>query len=185
MDSFEWNKIAGAVLGTCLLVFGLKLAGGGLFSSEVPAKPGYAIAVADAQSADAKPADAAAPSAPAVSLGTLLASADKASGEVDTKACQACHDFTKGGPNKIGPNLYGVVGRNMASVDGFSYSTGFKAMGGKPWTYEELNQWIKNPKYMVKDTKMAFAGIPSDKTRADVLAYLGSLSDSPVPFPAP
>src|SRR5476651_2744548 len=106
MDSFEWNKIAGAVLGTGLLVFGLKLAGGGLFSSEVPAKPGFAIAVADAQSADAKPADA---GAPAVSLGTLLSKADKASGEVDSKACQACHDFTKGGPNKLGPNLYGVV----------------------------------------------------------------------------
>ena len=181
MDSFEWNKIAGAVLGTCLLVFGLKLAGGGLFSAEVPAKPGYAIAVADT-SAGAKPA---ADAGPAVLLGTLLAKADKASGEVDTKACQACHDFTKGGPNKIGPNLYGVVGRPIGTAPGFSYSDGFKTMAGKNWDYASLNNWIKNPKEMVPGTKMAFGGIPSDKTRADVLAYLGSLSDSPVPFPAP
>ena len=182
MDSFEWNKIAGAVLGTGLLVFGLKLLGGGLFSSEIPEKPGFMIATADAQSADAKPADA---GAPALSLGTLLAKADKSSGEAKAKACQACHDFTKGGPNKVGPNLYNVVGRNMASVDGFAYSDGFKAMGGKPWDYEALNAWVKNPKEMVKGTKMAFAGIANDQARADVLAYLGSLSDAPKPFPAP
>ncbi len=181
MDSFEWNKIAGAVLGTGLLVFGLKLLGGGLFSSEIPAKPGFVIAVADAQTGDAKPADA----GPAVSIGTLLAKADKADGENRTKACQACHDFTKGGPNKIGPNLYNVVGRAMGSVEGFSYSDDFKAMGHKPWDYETLNNWIKNPKEMAKGTKMAFAGIPNDQARANVLAYLGSLSDAPVPFPAP
>ena len=144
MDSFEWNKIAGAVLGTGLLVFGLKLLGGGLFSSEIPAKPGFVIAVASAQAADGKPA---ADAGPAVSLGTLLAKADKATGEANAKACQACHDFTKGGPNKIGPNLYGVVGRKIASMDGFTYSDGLKAMGtNKAWDYEELNTWIKNPK---------------------------------------
>ena len=171
MDSFEWNKIAGALLGTCLLVFGLKLVGGGLFSSEAPEKPGYVITVADTKAADGKPA---APAAPAVPLGTLLASADKASGEADTKACQACHDFTKGGPNKTGPDLYGVVGRNMGSVAGFEYSKDFEAMGHKPWDYETLNNWIKNPKELAKGTKMIFGGIANDKTRADILAYLAS-----------
>jgi len=180
MDSFEWNKIAGAVLGTGLLVFGLKIVGSGLFSGEAPVKPGFVIATADA-SADAKPAD----TGPAVSLGTLLAKADKASGEAKAKACQACHDFTKGGPNKVGPALYGVVGRKIASMDGFTYSDGVKAMNVKTWDYESLNAWVKNPKAVAAGTKMAFGGIAKDQDRADILAYLGSLSDTPVAFPAP
>lgn len=181
MDSFEWNKIAGAVLGTGLLVFGLKIVGGGLFSGEAPAKPGYMIATTEAQSADAKPADA----GPAVSIGTLLAKADKANGEAKAKACLACHDFTKGGGNKVGPALYDIVGRKSGAAEGFAYSDSFKAMNGKPWDYEALNSWIKNPKEMAAGTKMAFGGIANDQARADVLAYLGSLSDAPKPFPAP
>ena len=181
MDSFEWNKIAGAVLGTGLLVFGLKLVGGALFSGEAPAKPGFMIATAEVQSSDAKPADA----GPAVSLGTLLAKADKANGEAKSKACLACHDFTKGGPNKVGPNLYDVVGRKIGSVEGFAYSDGLKGMHDKAWDYVELDGWVKNPKEMVKGTKMAFGGIANDQARADVLAYLGSLSDAPKPLPAP
>jgi len=182
MDSFEWNKIAGAVLGTGLLVFGLKIVGGTLFSGESPAKPGFLIATAEAQTADAaKPADG----APAASLGTLLAKADKANGESKAKACQACHDFSKGGANKVGPALYDVVGRKIAGVDGFAYSDNLKAMNGKVWDYVALDGWIKNPKAMASGTKMAFGGIANDQARADVLAYLGSLSDAPKPFPAP
>jgi cytochrome c len=182
MDSFEWNKIIGAVLGTGLLVFGLKLVGGGLFHTEVPEKAGFAIAAVDAQAGDAS---AATPAAPAVSLGTLLAKADKAKGEASAKACGACHDFTKGGPNKVGPNLYDVVGRAMGTAAGFTYSDGFKAMGGKNWDYDSLSTWLKNPKEYIKGTKMAFAGIGKDEDRANVLAYLASLSDAPKPFPAP
>ena len=181
MNSFEWNKIAGAVLGTGLLVFGLKLVGDGLFSAEVPKKPGFVIAVAEAPSTDAKAADA----GPVVPIGVLLAKADKANGESKAKACLACHDFTKGGPNKVGPNLYDVVGRKIASVDGFAYSDGLKALHDKQWDYIVLDPWIKNPKGMVSTTKMAFGGISNDQARADVLAYLGSLSDAPKPFPAP
>jgi cytochrome c len=182
MDSFELNKIAGAVLGTGLLVFGLKIVGGAMFAGEIPQKPGFMIATAEAQTADAKPAEG---GAPAASLGALLAKADKASGESKAKACLACHDFSKGGANKVGPALYDVVGRKIASVDGFAYSDGLKAMNGKVWGYAELDGWIKSPKAMVGGTKMAFGGVANDQARADLLAYLGSLSDAPKPFPAP
>jgi cytochrome c len=180
MDSFEWNKIFGAVLGTGLLVFGLKIVGGTLFHGEEPAKPGYVIAVAE-PAADGKPAEA----KPVVPLGVLLAKADKDLGMAKAKACAACHDFTKGGPNKVGPNLWGVVGRPMGAAAGFTYSDGFKAMGSKAWGYEELNMWLTSPKEYIKGTNMSFGGIHNDEARANMMAYLASLSDTPVAFPKP
>jgi cytochrome c len=181
MESFEFNKIAGAVLGTGLLVLGLKNLSAEVFRTEAPEKPGFAIVVAEAQATDG----AAATPAAAVPLGALLAKADVAKGAASAKACAACHDFTKGGPNKVGPNLWDVVLRPMGAASNFSYSEGFKAMGNKPWDYEALNAWLKAPKEFIKGTKMGFAGIKKDEDRANVLAYLASLSDAPKPFPKP
>jgi cytochrome c len=118
-----------------------------------------------------------------VPLPELLAKADPAKGEASAKKCQACHDFSKGGPNKVGPNLWGVVGRPVASHEGFNYSAALKAKGGN-WTYEDINHFITNPKNYVPGTLMAFAGDPNPEDRANILAYLRTLSDSPVPFPA-
>jgi cytochrome c len=119
-------------------------------------------------------------------IGALLAAADAAKGQVSLKKCQACHDLTKGGPNKIGPNLWGVVGRPVASVANFQYSDGMKtfADGGKTWTFDELNAYLTNPKAHVPGNKMAFAGLKKDDERANVIAYLNTLSDSPQPLPA-
>jgi len=180
MDSFEWNKIFGAVLGTGLLVFGLKIVGAGLFHGEEPAKAGFAIATADAQTADAGGAAAA-----GVPLPVLLAKADKDKGMATAKTCVACHDFSKGGPNKVGPNLWDVVSRPMGAAPGFAYSEGFKTMAGKNWGYDELNTWLQAPKEYIKGTKMAYAGMSKAEDRANVLAYLASLSDAPKPFPKP
>lgn len=183
MDSFEFNKIAGAVLGTALVVFGLNELSKIIYHAPEPEKQGFAIEVAEAAGSGAAAAEA--PAAPAESLGTMLASADAAKGQTVFKACAACHDGSKGGPNKVGPNLWGIVGRNHGIHEGFSYSEAMAALKDKPWTYEALNEFLTNPKAAVPGTKMAYGGLKKDADRANLLAYLATLSDSPVPFPAP
>jgi cytochrome c len=178
MSSLEFNKIAGAVLATGLLVLGLKNVGSELFKTEAPEKPGLMIAVAEAQTADAG-------TAAVVPLPVLLAKADVSKGMAGSKACAACHNFEKGGANKVGPHLWDVVGRKVGSAEGFVYSDGFKAMGDKAWDLEMLDAWLKAPKEYIKGTKMAYAGIRNDQDRANMVAYLNSLSDAPKPLPQP
>jgi len=184
MDSFEFNKMAGAVLGTALVVFGLKSLAGFVYDSPLPEKPGFAIEVAEAGTGTEQPADGGEQPA-AESLGAMLAKADAAKGQAVAKACQACHDLTKGGPNKVGPNLWGIVMRKHAAHEGFSYSEAMTAKAGDDWTYEALDAFIKKPSDAVPGTKMGFGGIKKDGDRANLLAYLATLADAPVPFPAP
>jgi cytochrome c len=181
MDSWTFNKIAGAVLATALLVLGLQNLSGALFHAEAPShdKPGFLIETAEAQEGGAAGGEA------AVSLGTLLAAADATKGADVAKACAACHDFAKGGANKTGPALFDLLERGVASHEGFAYSDGAKAKSAEKWTYDNLNAFLKAPKKFMPGTKMAFGGIANDKKRADLMAYLASLSDAPKPFPAP
>lgn len=181
MESFEFNKIAGAVLATGLLVLGLKNLGGEIFHTEAPEKPGMIIEVAEAPAAGG---GTAAP-AVAVPIAVLLAKADPVKGMATAKACAACHNFEKGGANKVGPHLWDVIGRPIGSAEGFVYSAGFKEQAGKPWDFEAMNAWLLAPKEYIKGTKMAYAGIKKDEDRANVIAYLDSLSDSPKPLPKP
>jgi cytochrome c len=176
MDAFEFNKIAGAVLGTCLFTLALNITAGAIFTPEKPAKPGYEIAVQE------HPAGGGAAPVAEDPIEKLLASSDPAKGQNSAKACQACHTFDKGGPNRVGPNLWGVVGRPKASEKGFDYSAAMKAKGGN-WTIDDLNQFLTNPKGLVPGTKMTFNGIARGNQRADVIAYLNSLADSPAPLP--
>jgi cytochrome c len=179
MDSWEFNKIAGAVLGTALVVFGLGELKGAVYHSENPEKPGFAIEVTKTATGGGETETAKVP------LGTLLAKADAAKGQTIAKACQACHDFSKGGPNKVGPNLWDVVDRPIASHEGFSYSDDLKKHASDKWTFENLNTFVHDPKSYAPKTKMTFSGVKPDAQRADVLAFLRSLSDSPKPFPNP
>jgi cytochrome c len=181
MDSWTINKILGAVLGTALMVFGLHELSGTIFHTQAPnhEKPGFLIETAEATEAGGGEAAA------AVSVGTLLAAADAAKGADGAKACAACHDFTKGGPNKTGPGLWDVVERPKASHEGFAYSEAAKAQSSEKWAYENLNKFLTSPKAYMPGTKMAFGGIKNDKKRADIIAYLATLSDAPKPFPAP
>jgi cytochrome c len=112
----------------------------------------------------------------------LLASADISKGENSAKKCAACHTFGKGEPNRVGPNLYGVVGRERASHAGFNYSAAMKGKPGK-WTLEDLNAFLSNPRGFVPGTSMSFVGLPRGSERADVIAYLNSKSDSPAALP--
>lgn len=179
MDLFEFNKIVGAALATMLFVMGLNLFSGAIFAQPAPKVPGYNLPGA---AAEAAPAGAAAQAAPAAPLPVLLAKADAKKGQDLTKACATCHAFEKGAGAKQGPPLYGVVERSVADVPGFAYSDALKAKGGK-WTFEALNNFIAGPKAYANGTKMTYAGEKDPGKRADILAYLRSLSESPAPLP--
>ena len=178
MDSFELNKILGAILGTCILLLVTSFAAGAIFSPVMPAKPGFEIAVKE-EAHGGGAAEAAAPSEP---IEKLLQTSSVEKGAAAAKKCAACHTFEKGGPNRVGPNLFGIVERARASEAGFNYSAAMKGKGGK-WTYDDLNKFVANPKGFVPGTAMGFAGIPKDSERADVIRYLDTLADSPVPLP--
>ena len=177
MDSFELNKILGAVLGTCLILLSLNIAAGALFSPPKLAKPGYDIAVQEHPAAESGGAPVA-----QEPIETLLASATIERGVTAAKKCAACHTFEKNGPNRVGPNLWGIVNRPKAKHEGFNYSAAMKAQTGN-WTIDQLNTYLLNPKAMVPGTNMSFAGLPRGSERADTIAYLNSLADSPAPLP--
>jgi cytochrome c len=178
LDSFEVNKILGAVLGTFLALHVVHLTAGAVFAPRVPEKQGYEIAVPETPASGAgEPAKA-----PEEPLEQLLASASTERGQAASKPCEACHTFDKGGQNRVGPNLWGVVGREHASESGFNYSAAMKSKGGK-WTFEELDKFLANPRRDIPGTAMTFAGIERPRQRADVIAYLRTLSDNPVPLP--
>jgi cytochrome c len=147
-----------------------------------PPKPAAATPPAGAPA----PGQAAAPAA-AVPQGpdfaTAIPAADVAAGKDTSQQCQQCHDLTKGGPNKIGPNLWDIVNRPRASHPGFSYSSAMSA-NHDPWTYDKLFTYLESPQTMVPGTKMTFAGIRSTQQRINLIAYLRTLADSPAPLPA-
>src|SRR5690606_25330067 len=142
------------------------------FSPAKPEKPGYEIAVPEQEAAGEQPAPAEAEKP----IAELLASADPKAGQSAVKKCVTCHTFGKGEPNRVGPNLYGVVGREKGSYEGFAYSDAIKSKGGT-WTFEDLNAFIRNPKGFAPGTKMSYAGDKRDSDRANIIAYLNQNSD--------
>ena len=177
-DPLLWNKVAGAVLFSGLIAMASGFAAELLVHPKKLKENVFVVAVPEPAAA----AGAAAPK-PLEPIAPMLASANVADGEKAAKKCAACHTFDKGGANKIGPNLFNVVGGHRAHMATFSYSNTLAGMKDQNWDYEDLNKFLKNPKSVVQGTKMAFAGISNDKERAAVIAYLRSLSDAPKPLP--
>ena len=180
MDTFELNKIVGAVLLALLIIFGTKTMSDIMFKAHKPEKPGYVVEVAEAPDHGADKAA----EVEQVPFAGLLAQASAEKGKGVAKKCTACHTFNQGGAKKIGPNLYGILGRALGASDGFAYSAALKAKGGT-WDYDSLNQFLANPKAYIKGTKMAFAGIKRDSQRADLILYLREQGADKPPLPTP
>ena len=182
MDSFELNKIIAAVLMTALIVIGINKFADSVFHVEKPKQSAYKVDGIELAASVSVGKNTEVNEMVQLNIKEILAVGDAIHGEKVFKKCSACHIVAKGGKNLIGPALYGVVGRPVASIDGYAYSKALKAHG-KNWSFEELNAFLLKPRSYIKGTKMAYAGLRKDKDRASVILYLNSQSDNPLPRP--
>jgi cytochrome c len=174
----SFNTVAGCILASALFAMVVGKVSNAVVHPHKLEKPALAVTdEASTQTAAAAPAEELAP------IGPKLAGANVDAGKaIFQKQCFTCHTVDKGGPNKVGPNLWGVVGRKKGSHEGFSYSSAMQAKGGE-WTYEDINHMIFKPQAFIRGTKMAFVGLPKEQERADVIAYLRTMADNPQPLP--
>ncbi len=179
MNSFELNKIMGAVFGALMLVVGAGVIAGMLFEPRPAGVAGYALPEAEGEVTAAAEAPAEEP------VAIRLAAASVERGEAAVRACTSCHTFEQGGPNRIGPNLWDVVMGPKAHADGFGYSGALqeRAAAGEVWDYEALDGFIANPRGYMPGTSMTYAGLRNAQERANIIAYMRSLSENPPPLP--
>lgn len=178
MNTFELNKIAGGVLATLLVLYVINLVGNIAVSPHGMETVAYPVPEMEGTAAVEDAVEEEGPS-----LAALLAAADADKGRKTAKKCAACHTFEQGGKNKVGPNLWNVVGSDMASTGGFKYSSAMSGAGGA-WSYESLDGFLTKPKDYMPGNKMTFPGLKKATDRANVIVYLRSLSDSPQPLPS-
>lgn len=182
MNSYV-NMAVGAFLATVFVLMTVSIASEGIWHSEAPEQEGFAIVAAETGAETAGAAEEA-----AVPIATLLASADPAAGESSFRKCASCHTADQSGANKVGPGLWNIVNRPIASHEGFSYSAAmrdFSEGGSVVWDYDHLSYFLEAPKQHIPGTAMGFAGLKADQERANVIAYLRNQSDNPAPLPEP
>lgn len=174
---------AGAFLAVAVVVMTLSIISDGLFHTETPETFGYEIAEAEGSA----PAGGDSGPAEIPSIAPLLASADPAAGESVFKKCAACHNVADGAANKVGPNLWSILGAQAGQVPDFKYSSAMTEYGatGEPWGFESLNKFLLKPKDYIKGTSMGFAGLKKDTDRANLLAYLNQNAAAQLPYPEP
>ena len=181
MDSFELNKILGAILGTLLFVMGVGFLAEAIYQPIEGRGPGYALP--EPEGGEGHGVVTEAPTVESIAVRLQTASVD--AGARAIRKCQSCHNWEEGSANKTGPELYDIVDREIASVSGFSYSDSMSALSDEHWDYTKLDEYLANPRSYVPGTKMTFAGISNPAERADLIAFLRTLSPSPAPLPEP
>lgn len=182
MNSSYFNSGAGAFLGIVFVLMTLSIVSDGIYHAAKPETEGFAIEVAEASTDTSEPAEEAAPEL----VEPLLASADPAKGEGVFKKCAACHTNDAGNGNKVGPGLWNIINRPVAQHADFKYSTAlvdYSEGGAVAWTYERLSNFLAAPKKYISGTTMGFAGLKKLEERADLLAYLRTVADTPPPLP--
>ncbi len=185
MNSSYMNMIAGCFLGTVFVLMSVSLISDVIFHVENPEQAGFVIEVPEQIAGET---DEEAVIVAATPIAVLLASADANAGESAFRKCSACHTVDEGGANRVGPNLWDIVNKPMAASDGFGYSnamTDYSQDQTVVWDYEHLNGFLENPKSYMPGTAMSFAGLKKEDERANVIAYLRSLSANPAPLSNP
>jgi cytochrome c len=170
----RFNTIAGWVLFAGIVALGSSIVAGEMFHSERPEKMGFPIAGVEQEGEGGAAAEQ--------PIETFLAKADPAKGAQIFNKCAACHNASNGGPNQLGPNLWGVLGEPIGQGKGFPFSDALAKKGGN-WNWDNLSQWLTSPRNFAPGTKMTFAGLSNPQDRADVMSYLNQQSSNPQPLP--
>lgn len=178
MDSYEWNRIAGAVLAAAIALLGLTIITGYLFVPKPLAEQAYVVEGVEVETAAADAADAERP------IAFYLAQASIERGQAAFRKCSACHTIEQGGANGIGPNLWGIMMERHAQRPGFNYSSAMRETADKLWDWDAMNEWLRNPRAYIPGTSMAFAGISRAQERADLMLFMASMDPNP-PAPPP
>ena len=177
MDGFEINKIIASIILTIVVILGINKLADIVYNVSTPESSSYKVVTAT----ETKESDSV-KTGSNIDIKAFFALGNADHGKTVFKKCAACHSISKGGSNKIGPALWGVIGRKVGSIDDYKYSKAMSAFG-KNWDFEEINTFLIKPMDYVKGTKMAYAGLKNEKDRASIILYLNEQSDSPLPLP--